>query len=255
MPSRWSLLLSVRDPGVVRPEQLYGLIAGWIEAGIDDTGHHAPRKPYTLSPLRPLPGRPAGHVAIDVGFLDDDLAARLLAAAGELVAVSGRLGRQAVRCLPWPDGRIGRLESAADWADLATERQVGDQFSVRLLSPTAFRSGRIHLPFPLPGLVLGHLREQWTRWGPDVAHPSIDDCDVAVVDYRLDCIQLTLRGRPVVASVGEVTYRVGSRDVEHRRAIGRWLALLPFASVGADTRMGLGQAEAHLIRDHRVPAR
>lgn len=246
MPSRWSLLLKIADPDAVRPQHLYGLLAGWLEAGRDATAHHALRKPYTLSPLRPVAGRPRDEVAVDIGLLDDELADTLLRAAAAMVTVSGRLGRQGVRCLPWPDGRIGRLAAVAGWDELTATPAVGDRFTVRLLTPTMFRSEALYLPFPLPGLVLGHLREQWSQWGPAPEFPGIDQCRLGVVDYDLDCVHLSLRGRDAVASVGSVTYRVGSRDANHRRAIGQWLAVAPFAGVGADTRMGLGQVEVDL---------
>jgi hypothetical protein len=246
VPSRWSLLLDVPDPAAVRPEQLYGLVAGWFEAHLDDAGHHAPRKAWTLSPLRPLPGRPPRHVGVDVGLLDDTLAPVLLGGAEHLARVGGRLGGQAVACLPWDDGRLGLLDVAADWDELASAAPVGDRFGLSLLTPATFRSDQTHLPFPLPGLVLGHLRRQWTWWGQPVEHPDIADCEVRVEDYRLDCAHLTLRGHPVVASVGDVVFRVGTRDRDRRAGIGRWLAVLPYAGLGADTRMGLGQAEADL---------
>jgi hypothetical protein len=249
VPSRWSLLFDIADPAAVRPDHLAAVISTWIET---DAEHHAPRKPFTLSPFRPLPDRPARQVAVDVGILDDAIVPQVLAGAQDMAARGGRLGHQPAKTLPWPDGRLGRIDRAEEWPDLAGARPVAGQVRVALLSPVTFRSGRRYLPFPLPGLVFGHLREQWTRWGAvnlaasdpaPAADPSIEDCELSVQDYRLDCVHLDLRGRPAVASVGEVTYRVGSRVPAARAAIGRWLAVLPYAALGAETRMGLGQAE------------
>jgi hypothetical protein len=250
VPSRWSLLLDVADPARVLPEQLYGLISPWIEGHLDNVGHHAPRKPYTLSPLRPVAGRPDRHVAIDIGMLDDTLVPAILGGAEDLARSPGRLGHQAVRGLQWDSNRLGLLERAEDWDDLAEAEPAGSRFRLDLLTPTAFHSGQVYQPFPLPGLVLGHLREQWTQWGPQLEHPSIEAYNVAVETYQLRCVRLTLRGRSVVGSVGEVVYQIGSRDPTDRAAIGRWLAVLPYTALGADTRMGLGQAEVSAAGPH-----
>jgi hypothetical protein len=227
----------------VRAGQLYGLISRWFEGHLGEAGHHAPRKAYTVSPLRPLDGHPGDQAAVDVGVLDDDLVGLLLDGAARLAGAGGRLGGQAVRGLPWPDGEPVRLDQGADWSALAGVPAATAAFDVELLSPTTFRSGRIYLPFPTPGLVLGHLREQWTQWGPPVPHPAIDECEVEVAGHRLVCEHRELRGRSIAGSTGLVSYRIRSGDDAHRAGVARWLAVLPFAGLGADTRMGLGQAQ------------
>jgi CRISPR-associated endoribonuclease Cas6 len=249
VPSRWSLLFEIPAPDAVRPDWVAAMVSTWIET---DAEHHAPRKPFTISPFRPLPGRPRRQVALDIGILDDRIVPRLLAGAQDVATRGGELGPQPATVLPWEDGRLGRVERAQEWADLARAAPVGRRVRLALLSPVTFRSGKRYRPFPQPGLVFGHLREQWTQWdvtgrltsdGTPAAEPNFDDCDLSVEDCRLDRVAVDLRGRPAVGNVGEVTYRVGSRDLAVRAAIGRWLAVLPYAALGSETRMGLGQAE------------
>lgn len=243
MPSRWSLLFDIARPAQVRPQHLFALVSGWLES---DAVHRAPRKPFTLSPLRPVDGQPDRHVAVDVGVLDDALVPLLLAGARMVAERGGRLGGQSVRVLPWPDGNLGLLTHVHDWPELAGAAGVGSRVRLALLSPTTFRHGNTYLPFPLPGLVFGHLREVWTQWGPSGdgrIELDLDDCRLAVDDFRLESVRVNLRTRIAVGSVGEVTYRCGARSPQVRACLGRWLSVLPYGGMGAETRLGFGQVE------------
>lgn len=242
VPSRWSLLLRVPEPAAVRAGWIYGMLSAWFESHLDDAAHHGPRKPYTISPLRPVAGRPRTVVTVDVGVLLDGLAVQLHEGAARLAAEGGRLGPQPVCGLAWPDGELARLECGAGWGALAEIEPVVGDVELDLESPVVFRRGNGCAPFLTPGLVFGHLRKQWALWGPDLDHPDIDDCAVAVVDHRLSRVHARPRARELSGHVGRVVYRVGSADPSHRAAVARWLAVLPFAGLGAETRMGLGQA-------------
>ncbi len=262
MPSRWSITFVVARPDLVRSVQVAAMVSSWLES---DAEHRAPRKAFTISPLRDIQGSAdvrarvganagAAAVAIDIGLLDDDLVPRLLAGARAAVG-GGRWGSQAVSVLPGAQGEVAQLESAQDWPELAAVAPSSGRVTLEFLSPVLFRRGQSYLPFPLPGLVFGHLREQWTLWGGEAKlaqEPSMDECQLTVVDFAVECVQVPLRHRTAPASMGQITYAVG-RAAPARAAVGRWLALLPYTAIGAETRIGLGQAQT--VDERRSGAR
>ena len=119
------------------------------------------------------------------------------------------------------------------------------RLALHFASPATFKSGGLHVPAPLPGLVFGGLLERWNAFAP-VALPAetrrfVDEC-LALTAYRLSTRMVMVKeGGLRAGAVGEARYTA----VNHDRY---WLSLLNlladfalFAGVGAGTSMGLGQ--------------
>ncbi len=119
------------------------------------------------------------------------------------------------------------------------------QLTLRLASPTTFKSQGHHQPFPLPGWVFGSLA---TRWEALASHPLPAglrerlSSGLAVSRYRLQSAVVPLKGAGRrIGAVGVVTY-TGSSLGEADRAWWHTLAAFAFyAGLGVGTAMGLGQ--------------
>ena len=155
-----------------------------------------------------------------------------------------------------------RVEAIADqpkahpWASSLTYEAISarwllgrespeSRLALHFASPTTFKSGGLHVPVPMPGLVFGGLLERWNAFGPvalpDETRRFVDEC-LALTAYRLSTRMVMVKeGGLRAGAVGEARYTA----VNHDRY---WLSLLNlladfalFAGVGAGTSMGLGQ--------------
>ncbi|MGV9366606.1 CRISPR system precrRNA processing endoribonuclease RAMP protein Cas6 [Amycolatopsis sp. NPDC003731] len=219
MPSLWEMPV---PGGVIDRRQLHGLLASCL-----DTDHHADRKGWSWK---------ATTTGIEIGVLDDGLVGRLLTGAGRRV----------------------RQVAAVAWSDVAGGS--GRAWAVEFVSPVTFRRGNRLLPWPSPSAVLGSLRADWRRF----AAPHAGDLEV---DLAFDPVVVTeVRGAseverfvlherpdaagkrvPVQVTVGgfrgRVTYAV--EDPGLRDAVGKLLAIAPYAGVGAHTTRGFGGVRLH----------
>ncbi len=214
MPSLWEMPV---PGGVLDRRRLHGLLASWL-----DSDHRADRKAWSWK---------ATTTGIEIGVLDDKVVERLLAGAGRRV----------------------RQVAAVAWSEVAAG--PGRAWAVEFVSPVTFRRGNRLLPWPSPSAVLGSLRADWRRF----AAPHAGDLEV---DLALDPVVVTdVRGAseverfvlherpdasgkrvPVQVTVGgfrgRVTYAV--EDPGLRDAVGKLLAIAPYAGVGAHTTRGFG---------------
>lgn len=112
-------------------------------------------------------------------------------------------------------------------------------------SPTAFKSGGLQVPIPLPDLVFGSLVERWNAFSPVVLNPEVRRFGaemVAISRYRLESRPVAQKNKGLrIGGQGQVTYTALSRD---RYWLGVLQMLADFAlysGVGVQTATGMGQ--------------
>lgn len=221
----------------VRPFTVSSLIGRFPNGALDA------QRPYTLrftalrgdlAAMLLQAAQPGGPLAKDAEIELDRRPFRVLAAPlpGET---------DPVRPTPW--------SAAAAYHELAAQTLLSPQprrrFTLLLASPTAFKSGGKHLPFPLPELVFGSLLDRWNAYAPVVfpaeARRYAAEC-LAVARYDLETRPAYTKGGGMrVGAVGSATYTALTYD---RYWLGVLEALATFAvysGVGAGTSMGLGQ--------------
>ncbi|MFN8493511.1 MAG: CRISPR system precrRNA processing endoribonuclease RAMP protein Cas6 [Caldilineaceae bacterium] len=143
---------------------------------------------------------------------------------------------------PWT-GRTTYETLAA--TQLLRSDKLPRQATLDFASPTAFKSGGMTVPVPLPNLVFGSLVERWNQFSPITLSPEMrrfGEEMVAISRYRLE-------SRPVggkqgglrIGGVGQVTYTAVGGD-------RYWLGLLNmladfalYSGVGVQTTTGMGQ--------------
>lgn len=113
--------------------------------------------------------------------------------------------------------------------------------TLKLLSPTSFKQGKIIQPFPLPELVFGSLLRRWNQFAPAELHFPKVDWQGMVSAYDLKTHALRLEGSPEIGSQGWVKYRFS--DPEQARMATILAHYAGFAGVGRKTTMGMGQAQ------------
>ncbi len=113
-------------------------------------------------------------------------------------------------------------------------------------APTAFRSGGLTVPVPLPGLVYGSLVDRWNAFAPVAVSEEVrrfaEEC-LAISRYELSTRAVPGKGEALrIGCVGRCRYVAVNRD-------RYWLGLIQlltdyafYAGVGAQTTMGMGQA-------------
>lgn len=133
---------------------------------------------------------------------------------------------------------------SAPW--LMARRAPARRIRLHLASPTTFKRGEMHLPFPLPELVFGSLLDRWNAFSP-VELPQemrryAAEC-IAVSRYELATRSLAMKGGAVrKGASGWIEYYALNPD-RYWMALANLLAEFAFFSgIGAGTAMGLGQA-------------
>ncbi len=147
------------------------------------------------------------------------------------------------------DPAVHPLAGQSAYQELATRHLLQPspehRAELEFLSPTAFRSGGLNVPLPLPGLVYGGLMEKWNAFAP-VAIPA------EVRRYAEECLAISrcdISTRPVpgkgeglqIGFVGRCRYTATNRD---RYWLGMVQLLTDFAfyaGVGYQTTVGMGQ--------------
>lgn len=226
--------LDGREPPLAH--HVYAMVSTWLEGGEAIEVHRANVKGFRCGVTR---WERNGRCEITIGLLYDALLPKLHERL--LGDPTIRLGRQTgVLKGAGSDGPgVVRHES---WTDLLDASRPTDDFRFRFVGPTVFRSGRSFITRPTPGLVFGHLRARWSVFAPEHLRPCIDIAAVGlqVGEEDLRSVSVPTRHGPVPAFVGEVAFtsRSGSaRDLRVLDALGR---LAPFAGVGANTTIGMG---------------
>jgi CRISPR-associated endoribonuclease Cas6 len=136
-------------------------------------------------------------------------------------------------------------ELSAPW--LLARQKPDARLSLRLASPTAFKSGGRAQPFPLPDLVFGSLLDKWNAYAP-VALPEetrrfAAEC-MATSRFHLGTHAAPFKSEGVVkfGASGDVTYAALNRDRYWLSVINLLADFAIFAGLGVSTAMGMGQA-------------
>lgn len=144
---------------------------------------------------------------------------------------------------PWT-GRTTYEDLAA--SRLLQREQPSRQAALEFASPTAFKSGGITMPVPLPGLVFGSLVERWNAFSPITLAPEMrryGEEMMAISRYRLESQVIEQKNKGLrIGGVGRATYVATGGD---RYWLGVMNMLADFAlysGVGVQTATGMGQA-------------
>lgn len=149
-------------------------------------------------------------------------------------------------CDPAVDGWSGSTTYEALAAAQLTRGEAPER-TVHLLfaSPTAFKSGGMTVPVPMPGLVFGSLVERWNAFSPITLSPEMrrfGEEVMAISQYYLRSVPLAQKNDALrIGGEGDVTYRALGSD---RYWLGVMHMLADFArysGVGVQTATGMGQ--------------
>jgi len=166
------------------------------------------------------------------------------------VGVSVDLDKIPFRIVSAPNGAPSPWEAATTFTALAApwltaQEMPARTWTLQLASPTAFRSGGMHIPFPLPALVFGSLLQRWNAYAP-LALPEetrrFAAESVAVTRYHLHTRRVPLKSGGIrIGAVGQVRYRALTYDRYWMSVIQTLSAFALFAGVGIGTSAGMGQ--------------
>lgn len=224
-------------------------------------GPGARLQPFTVSLLSGVAPTPDGYVSVRPG---ERLSWRLTALTPELAAVVDQVRR--LRTIEvdhrWFDV-VGVDASPGDWGGVSSYAEVyaragaDRRLALEFASPTAFKAGDGHVPFPLPDSVFLTYLEAWTTFGNvDLDLPLeslVGVCRQAIhaESFRLRSADLVLdppspgRGRPYplrqTGYVGTCVYRVDERDPRVLRAMNALADLALYCGTGAKKTQGAGQ--------------
>lgn len=147
-------------------------------------------------------------------------------------------------------------EAEPDWASLTGYEQLSAPFllakqpaprriSLQLSSPTTFKSGQRHVPFPAAELVFGSLLTRWNAYAPVIfpleTRRYAAEC-LALSRYELKTIAIPQKsGGLKVGAVGYITFVTLNYDRYWMSVLAALASFSMFSGVGAGTAQGLGQ--------------
>lgn len=239
-----------------------------IDPALGDALHaESDVQPFTLSPLMGLPRRGQGAVRITPGLaaqfrvtvLTDELAEAVkskwmagLAESGP-AAIPGPTETEAG--LTW---RVIRTEVEADEAYESLSKSYlmrsnpPRQWTLEFVTPTTFHGSKtLHLPFPLPEILVGSWLRRWNAFAP-IALPEEElnawaRSNLAVSAYRLHTVPAREGERLWVGCVGWMGLRALEMPPYLRAAVDLLAHYAFYCGSGSHTAQGLGQT--HLIGD------
>jgi CRISPR-associated endoribonuclease Cas6 len=133
-----------------------------------------------------------------------------------------------------------RVEDVSTRGD-ETDRAVHLQFA----SPTAFKSGGMTVPVPMPGFVFGSLVERWNAFSPITLSPDMrrfGEEVMAISHYNLRSVPVAQKDKGLrIGGIGDVTYRALSSDRYWIGVMHMLADFAPFSGVGVQTATGMGQ--------------
>ena len=212
-------------------------------------------RPFTLSPLMGLRPR-RGEIAVApdmatwfrVTTLTSELSAALTATWLPQLPEQIILGDT-----PWRVTGYALDADAHPWAAREDFRVVAEQcllaahpgrrWRLRFATPTAFHGAAGHLPFPLPGALVGSWLRQWQAFGhvrlpetlPEAVHAGL-----VVSAYRLQTVPVRDGQRITIGCVGELTLSATKLAKPTRAALDLLTRYATFAGSGHRTTQGHG---------------
>jgi CRISPR-associated endoribonuclease Cas6 len=266
------LTLTPTHPGVLPPELGRAVHA----ATLDRIGQIAPAlaeqlhagdgpKPLTCSGLMPavgpgqnrrhpgdsMPMRPGERYCVRVTGLVEPVSRTLVAGFLEQPPATWVLHGQPFRLIDAVcDAARHAWCGSATCEDLIASalQQAGRlprSVTLEFASPTAFKSGGIQIPVPMPDLTFGSLVERWNAFSPlplDPAMRGFAGESVAISRYQLESRPFPHKnGALRIGGVGQVTYTVLSDDPYALAAFTALGGFALYSGVGAQTATGMGQ--------------
>jgi len=141
------------------------------------------------------------------------------------------------------------LAGRASYTDLAAPHLLRGgrpvtRWQFRFAAPTAFSSGGMTVPIPLPGLLFGSLLDRWNAWSP-IALPAevrrFAAERIAISRYRLRTRALLYEPGVVQrGAVGECEYVALGRDPYWCGAVSALAAYAFYSGAGYQTTRGMG---------------
>ncbi len=228
-----------------------------VDRALADQLHADQRQcPFTLSPLLGLGAPQHGQLAVAPGAsawfrvttLTAELSQRLEEAWLPRLPETVMLGP-----LSWRVTGLATTPAAHPWADSRTQDALAvehllnadppRQWHLHFATPTAFHSAGGHLPFPLPGALIGSWLRRWQAFGP-VALPE-DLADLAqqrvlISSYRLHTVPVREGQRTTIGCVGDLTVSAPALRPGERAMLDLLAAYAFWAGSGHHTPQGLG---------------
>lgn len=130
-------------------------------------------------------------------------------------------------------------------AHLLQSTEPSRQITLHFNSPTAFKSNRMQVPVPMPGLVFGSLVDRWNQYSSvklDEAMRSYGEETVAISRYELNSVPVIHKnGAMRIGGVGKVTYTALDGDRYWFAAMNMLADFALYSGVGVQTTTGMGQ--------------
>jgi CRISPR-associated endoribonuclease Cas6 len=142
---------------------------------------------------------------------------------------------------PWAGQSSYETLAAARLAAAEPDRQVTLEFA----APVSFKSSKMNMPVPLPGLVFGSLAERWNAF---TAIPlagearQVAEQTVAISRYRLESQPVEQKNQALrMGSVGVVTYRALGEDLYWLNVLQMLADFALYSGAGVQSATGMGQ--------------
>ena len=116
--------------------------------------------------------------------------------------------------------------------------------NLRFASPTTFRSQGVHVPLPIPSMLLGHWLDKWNAFAPLALHPDMRrfaEQEVVVNRYNLRTVSVQFGQAMIIGFVGQCSLTVRNKDPYWRRIPHLLAAYSFYCGTGHKTTQGLGQ--------------
>jgi CRISPR-associated endoribonuclease Cas6 len=223
---------------------------------------NATRKPFTISPLGGTLRRKEIDFVVTPNVIYPWRISGLTSEmAGLLAKISPELGNVLFKKTTFKIEAIARIpedhpEAGTDlfsslfsrWSKRSSFKAV----TLRFLTPTTFRIGRVEQPIPLPGLVFGSLLAAWHCFAQERLEISkeVIEAKVVVSHWEGETQRVEMGDCRTVGCIGKFTYRLLDPGPEFCRMIGLLSEFAFYAGVGWQTARGLGQVrpELHFLK-------
>lgn len=213
-------------------------------------------QPFTLSPLMGLAAPVQGQIPVTPGTpawfrattLTAELSARLEAAWWPQLPETLMLG-----AMQWRVTGVCTEATAHPWAGIGDSQALAEQhllaadpprqWRLDFATPTTFHGAAGHLPFPLPGAVIGSWLRRWEAFGPVQLPATLADLaqqQVMISNYRLHTVPVRDGKRMTIGCVGQATLSAGGLKPGERAALDLLAAYAFWAGSGHHTTQGMG---------------